>query len=78
MFVLELSRSPVEIGDADDDMVDFQRHLEIMPRAGIDSFIVKRISPLILIALAAAAAVALFRSSHEPEPAEDWKPVQPS
>lgn len=39
---------------------------------------VKKISPLILIAVAAAAALAIFRSSEEPEPAEEWKPVQPS
>lgn len=33
---------------------------------------------MILIAVAAAAALAIFRSSEEPEPAEEWKPVQPS
>lgn len=40
--------------------------------------LVKRFSPLILIAVAAAAALAIFRNSEEPEPAEEWKPVQPS
>lgn len=40
--------------------------------------LVKKISPLILIAMAVAAAVAIIRSSEEPEPAEEWKPVQPS
>ncbi len=39
---------------------------------------VKRLSPLLIIALAAAAAAALFRSSADSEPAENWKPVQPS
>lgn len=40
--------------------------------------LVKRFSPLILIAVAAAAALAILRNSEEPEPAEEWKPVQPS
>jgi hypothetical protein len=40
--------------------------------------VVKRISPLLVIAIAAAAALALIRSSEEPEPSEHWKPVQPS
>lgn len=39
---------------------------------------VKRFSPLILIAVAAAAALALLRNSDEAEHAEEWKPVQPS
>jgi len=38
----------------------------------------KRLSPLVVLAVAVAAAVALFRNSDTPEPAEDWKPVQPS
>lgn len=40
--------------------------------------VVKRLSPLVVIMLAAAAALAIFRKSEGPEPAEDWKPVQPT
>jgi hypothetical protein len=50
----------------------------MMPGKLIDSGHVKRFSPLVLIAVAAAAALALIRTSEEPDPAEDWKPVQPS
>lgn len=39
---------------------------------------VKRLSPLVLIMLAAAAAVALLRKNEDPEPAEEWKPVRPT
>jgi len=39
---------------------------------------VKRFTPLIVIMVAAAAALALLRNTEEPEPAEDWKPVRPS
>jgi len=38
---------------------------------------VKRLSPLVVIALAVAAAIAILRSS-EPEASEVWKPVDPS
>jgi len=39
---------------------------------------VKRFSPFVVIALAAAAALAILRNSEQAEPAEEWKPVQPS
>jgi hypothetical protein len=48
------------------------------PTSGIDSSPVKRYSPLVLIAVAIVAAVALLRSSSDPEPDHDWKPVSPS
>lgn len=38
---------------------------------------VRRFSPLILLAVVAAAAVALLRSTDDNEPDGDWKPVQP-
>jgi hypothetical protein len=38
---------------------------------------VKRLSPLVVIALAVAAAIAILRSS-ETEASEVWKPVDPS
>jgi hypothetical protein len=39
---------------------------------------VKRLSPLVLIMLAAAAALAFLRKGEGPEPAEGWKPVRPT
>lgn len=41
-------------------------------------YVVKRFSPLVLIAVVAAAAFALLRTHEEAEPAEEWKPVRPS
>lgn len=40
--------------------------------------VVKRLSSLVVIAAAAAAAVALLRSNEDPDPAEEWTPVQPT
>lgn len=40
--------------------------------------VVKRLSPLVLVVLAAAAALALLRKAEESEPAEEWKPVRPT
>jgi len=39
---------------------------------------VKRLSPLVVIVLAAAAALAFLRKSEDPAPAEEWKPVRPT
>jgi len=39
---------------------------------------VKRISPLVVVVVAVAAALAVLRNNSDPEPAEDWKPVRPS
>jgi hypothetical protein len=39
---------------------------------------VKRLSSFVVIAAAAAAAVALLRSNEDPDPAEEWTPVQPT
>jgi hypothetical protein len=39
---------------------------------------VKRFSPLVLAAVAVAAAIAWARSSQVDEADEDWTPVQPS
>ena len=78
MFFLEPTCGLSEVGNADDDVVQDEGHVWMMPGMVLDSSLVKRFSPLVLIALAAAAALALIRSSDDPEPSEDWKPVQPS
>jgi hypothetical protein len=39
---------------------------------------VKRLSPLVVIVLAAAAVLAFLRNNDVSDPAEDWKPVQPT
>jgi hypothetical protein len=39
---------------------------------------VKRFTPLVVVALAAAAALAMLRGSEHAEPDEDWKPVRPT
>jgi len=39
---------------------------------------VKRFTPLVVVALAAAAALAMLRGSEQAEPDEDWKPVRPT
>jgi len=39
---------------------------------------VKRFTPLVVVALAAAAALAILRGGDQPEPDEDWKPVRPT
>lgn len=38
----------------------------------------KRFGPVVLIAVAAAAVIAMLRTTDQPEPAETWKPVPPS
>jgi hypothetical protein len=39
---------------------------------------VKRLSPVVLVAIAAVAALAFLRTSTESEPTEVWTPVNPS
>jgi len=39
---------------------------------------VKRFTPLVVVALAAAAALAMLRGGDQTEPDEDWKPVRPT
>jgi hypothetical protein len=39
---------------------------------------VKRFTPLVVVALAAAAALAVLRGGEQAEPDEDWQPVRPT
>jgi hypothetical protein len=67
-----------QIGDADDHMIDCRGHGMDHDRIRHTLVFVKRLSPLVLIMLAAAAALAFLRKSEDPEPAEEWKPVRPT